>query len=385
MPIFPLTFPTSSSLVGPSIVVKGFAPGGSPNTGGMGGILTPTPVLMLVNVVPFTTGEVRARFSIPPLAASSIGVNDALNIANYTLTGPTTAVIIGASVVDTDLNSIDLSIKSPLALGTWTLTVANIQNPTGITLTAPFSITFQVTSVGPTATVNLGAVTDSPEDIIRRHFSPAMKGKAWDSVIAGLATGDKSNFDNAASIFDQLFMSSASGIYLDRRTADFGIQRPQNVGIVDDLYRKFAIKTKTKQLVIEAMLEILEVFYGPDALRANTTTTLTEPFTLNDGDDLQLLIDEQIPVQVIFRDRDFGQTPFAKAIEVAAAITRACRAQGTRAYAIPFVDPVQGGSNRVKLYSGKLGLGSFLRVTGGKAQDFLSFPTQINSVYTVVF
>jgi len=372
----------------PEIIIGGLGPAGDMIAEGLGGsTITPSPVLSLVNAIPQTNGELRAIFTNPPLASSSIGVHDALNVANYVLTGPSAAPqILAATIVDFDLKSIDLALAAPLSLGTWTLTAStNITSPSGNPITAPFSASFVISTIGPTATVNLGSVSDEPEDIIRKHLNPAIKGLATDSLIAALATGDRTNFTNAASIFDQLFISSASGIYLDRKTADFRIQKPVNVGITDDLYRRFAIKTKNKKVVLESLLEILEVFYGPDALRAHVSTEATETFPLSDGDDLQILVDERVPVQVIFRDSDFSQIPFAKANEVAAAITRALRSQGTRAYAISFVDPLLGGGARVKMYSGTLGLGSFLRVTGGRAQDFLLFPTQLISVYTTSF
>jgi len=370
----------------PKMIIKGFGSNQAALTHGMGQGLDIFPALSLVNAIPLTTGEIRVRFSTPPLSVSNIGPNDALNLANYTLTGPTTApLLLATSLVVTDPQSIDLSLSATLPLGTWTITAKNIQTEVGTPLTAPFSASFTVTSIGPTSTVSLGSVSDTPSDIIRKHLNPAIKGPSTDALIAALATGDQTNFNNASSIFDQLFISSASGIYLARRAADFRVQQPVNVGITDDTFRKLAIKTKTKKVVTEAILEILEVFYGSDALRAHAVTTAPELYALNDGDDLQILVDERITVQVIFHDSDFSQIQFARANEVAAAITRALRVQGTKAFAIPFVDPSQGTGARVKIFSGSLGLSSFLRITGGKAQNALLFPTQLSSVYLVTF
>jgi len=272
----------------PEMIIKGFGPNSLVLTQGMGGGLDIAPVLNVVNAIQLTTGEIRVRFSTAPLSVSSLGVHDALNIANYVLSGPATApLILAISNVDSDPQSVDLSIASPLPLGTWTVTAANIQTESGTSLTAPFAASFTVTSIGPTSTVSLGSVTDSPSDIIRKHLNPAIKGLNTDALIAALATGDQTNFNNASTIFDQLFITSASGIYLARRAADFRVQQPVNVGITDDVFRKLAIKTKTKKVVMEAILEILEIFYGSDAMRAHAVSTAAELYSFNDGDDLQ--------------------------------------------------------------------------------------------------
>lgn len=231
--------------------------------------------------------------------------------------------------------------------------------------------------------VSKGAVNDDPESIIHKHTNPALKtrtNKIWQGVVAALATGDKTNWDNAQAAFNQLFKISASGLYLDRRSANDGVVRPQGIGMSDDTFRKLSILLTNKRVTQEALLEILEIFYGVDALHAYAETSLIEPFVLNDQDDLQVLLDERDVAPITFLTGSFAQIGNAKAIEVAAAITAGLRAANNNGYALAFYDPTVN-ANRVRIYSPSRGLSSAIRITGGKAQNALQFPTPL-SIYT---
>jgi hypothetical protein len=151
----------------------------------------------------------------------------------------------------------------------------------------------------------------------------------------------------------------------------------------DELFRQLAIKTSTAKLTPEVLLEIMEVFYGADAVRASVSTELTEPFTLADGDTLGLLMDERDVVTVRFRESDFGQITQAKADEVAAVITRDLRRHRNTGFAVSVKDPITG-LNKVRIYSGSLGLSSSVRVTGGRGQLGLQFPTRLTTYNAAV-
>ena len=322
---------------------------------------------------------IRVRFSHSPLAASASGPNDALNPVQYTVTGPAANHVVAAAVVPDDSLSIDLALAAPLALGEYTLTVSsNVQTASGRPLQAPQFDSFTVEFLSPAGDINGGAKNDSAEATIRKHLPRSLSGRAWDALIAALAVGDRLNWDNARLAFDQLFESTASGLYLDRRASDQGIQRPADIGMPDDLFRQLVIKTSAAKITPEVLLEIMEVFYGSDSLRASATTELSQPFTIADGDTLELLMDERDAVLVTFKDEDFGNPVQAKAAEVAAAITRALRQNRNRGFAIGFTD-TETGLQRVRIYSGSLGLSSSVRITGGRAQLGLNFPKKLTT------
>lgn len=334
-------------------------------------------LLRLQSVTPLNQGAtIRVRFTQDPQQSNPAGANDGLNIANYGLVGPTGLTITGSSTVSGDPQSIYLTLSAPLAAGVWTLTAANIKTVSGANLQPPFSIQFTVTSVGASPGINEGSTNDDAEQIIRKHLSPGIKQyeNAWSSLIVALSTGDTTNFANSALAFDQLYKSTASGIYLDRRSADDGIIRPDSVGIGDDIFRRLSIKTTTKKVVTQALLEILEVYYGTDSTRAHLTTDIGEPYNIQDGWTLTLKIDGDEEIVVPFVTGDFAQIGNAKAREVAAVITRWLKTNGSTAYALEFIDPDTGARKPI-IYSGALGLESSVQVTGGRVQNVLHFPT----------
>jgi len=324
--------------------------------------------------------SIRVRFTQDPLAVDPAGLHDALNIHNYSIVGPSANAITNASTVAGDPQSIDLTFAAPFTLGIWTLNASGaLQMASARPLQPPTAMSFTTHYIVDLATVPNGALSDNPSTIIRKHLNPALRGTFWNALIYSISLGDQLNLDNARKAFNQLFKFSASSIYLDRRCADDGISRPANIGMPDDLFRKYAIKLTARKLTQEVLLEILEVFYGSDSVRAYLETGLAEPFSLHDGDDLDLLLDEKYTVKVVFQDSSFGQITQAKALEVAAAITRACTRQGLKAYAVAIVDP-STGQERVRIYSGSLGLSSAVRVTGGWSQPALAFPTALTTI-----
>ena len=227
-----------------------------------------------------------------------------------------------------------------------------------------------------------GAVNTTAEETLHKHANPALKtrtNKYWNAIIKALASGDDTNWTNAQNAFDQLFKCSASGVYLDRKCAEDGIQRPAGTGMVDTAFRSLAITQSNDRVTQEAIWKILGVYYGTDAIRAYGETSGVEPYNLNDQDNLQVLIDEKFSISITFLQTQFSNISQASAIEVASVITLAFRAVGNSSYATAFLDPLIN-QYRLRIYSSSIGLGSSVRITGGKAQNGLFFPSTV-SVY----
>lgn len=330
--------------------------------------------LFLLSVNQTTISTLRVRFSQDPVAANPGGATDALNPANYTLTGPGANSVQSVGVISADPQGFNVNLTVPLIDGEWTLTVANIETSTGDPLTPPTSIAFTASDTVSIPSISGGAISETSESILRKHLNPALKGRGWDALIAGLAVGDTYLRDLAALAFKQLFKSTASGKYLDRKAADDGFIRPAGVGVSDEVFRQLAIKIAAEKLTLQSFLNVLEAYYGSDATRATIDTTAFEPYALQEGDDLIVDIDGEVVI-VVFHDDDFSATGQGRAIEVASAITRGLQQSNkTRAYAKPIVD-VTSGDNLVRIYSGALGLRGTIRVLGGRAQNILRFPT----------
>jgi hypothetical protein len=328
----------------------------------------------LQSATPRVPGTVRVRFTADPLQASSLAPNDGLNPNNWTFTGPTLAVVSSVVIVSGDPQALDVILTAPLAFGSWTVAAANIQTPALNNLTSPTSISFTVSQTGNSTSFTAGAENDDPESIIRKHLNPSLKGPNWNAIIAGLSRGDQINRDNARLAFDQLYITSASQKYLDRLLANDGIRRPEPVGLNDERFRKLGINLRTHQVIHESIREILEVYYGRDALHAWVETELAEPFALADGQTLELDLDESRSVRIEFLTENFQVIGLATAAEVATVLTKAIQDAGDQGFADYVQDP-ETGDVRVRIYSGTLGLKSFVRVTGGSAQPFLRFST----------
>jgi len=86
-------------------------------------------------------------------------------------------------------------------------------------------------------------------------------------------------------------LATASEQFLDRLLAGIGVERPAGVGIDDDLIRDIAIKQTNSKIVSNIFLDILEVFYGEEATRANVNSGIEERYRLEDGMTLLVLED----------------------------------------------------------------------------------------------
>jgi hypothetical protein len=220
-----------------------------------------------------------------------------------------------------------------------------------------------------------GAQNDDSESILRKHLNPAFKGAAWDALVAAMATGDAFLTKIAKLAYDQLFTSTASGKYLDRKAANSGVVRPLNIGMTDDVFRQYAIKTTAAKLTPQVVLDVLEVFYGSQSVRA-WADSASETYAMEEGDELDIVVDGVKTVKVVFAASDFQVPSKAKAIEVAAVINRYFDKLDCKAFAINLTNP-QTGLDAVRLFSGTLGLTSTIQVVGGKAQNQLQFPTAL--------
>ena len=215
-------------------------------------------------------------------------------------------------------------------------------------------------------------------DIIRRFLPPAYRNKpGWEAMIAALAAGDSTVQDTAYKAFNQLFLSTASAGYLVERAADQGVQYPAAAGITEESFRKLALLLSNTRQIQQALLGILEVFYGYNSTRAHLVSA-AGPFSLASGDSIAFVLDDRATVTVIIQSADFDNLTTATPVEVAAVISRAFRDAKSEAFAVA---QTIDGLDKVVVYSGAPGLLGSLKVTGGFANKVLQFPAQIDFAY----
>jgi len=157
---------------------------------------------------------------------------------------------------------------------------------------------------------------------LRQYLNPVIRGPNTDAVIESLATGSCHLIDNVEAVNDQLYISTASGKYLDSLLADRDIVRPDNVGLSDDIFRQLGIEVVNRKQVRDLIHKILEIMYGVEFSRALFNSREIEPYNLEDGDTIILQFDGEEPVEITFSSNQFQNINAATAQEVADAIVR---------------------------------------------------------------
>ena len=69
---------------------------------------------------------------------------------------------------------------------------------------------------------------------LRQYLNPSIRGTNTDAVIEALASGPCHLIDNVEAVYDQLYIVTAQGRYLDQRMADRDLTRPDNGGLSDE-------------------------------------------------------------------------------------------------------------------------------------------------------
>lgn len=208
---------------------------------------------------------------------------------------------------------------------------------------------------------------------LRSYLNPFFKGPTVDAVLTALATGNSSYLVNSvAAVNDNLYIVTASGVYLDQRLADYGIVRPANANIADDVFREIGIAVKNRKQVRDLLNNILKFIFGDSYVRATNKSTALEPYALTDGDTLIIDFDGARLTTVTFYTGQFENIAAATAQEVASAISASINTFGFPGAALVRND---GGGNYVELISDTIGPISSITVTGGSAQNVLLFPS----------
>ena len=209
---------------------------------------------------------------------------------------------------------------------------------------------------------------------LKGYIGKPLGGKFVEALLSALAEGDSFNQDNILAVKDQLFIATATGDFLDRLLSGIGVTRPVGVGINDPDFRDLAIKQTNSKLVTNILLDVLEVFYGADAVRANLQATRSEDYVLFDGATLIIGVDSNpTPLTVTFKASEFSNIGIATAIEVANVISTASFNAGYTLTALAELNP-SDNSYYVRLLSGTKGPRSSVTVLGGSAQNILRFP-----------
>jgi len=206
---------------------------------------------------------------------------------------------------------------------------------------------------------------------LRQYLNPIIRGKNTDAILEALATASAHLINNVEAVNDMLYITTASGKYLDQRMSDKGIIRPDNVGLSDEVFREIGIEVSNRKQVRDLIQKILEIMYGEEFTKAFHKSTELEPYALKDGDSLILQFDDGEPVEVVFSTSQFQNINAATSQEVSDTIVKSLRNLGSTGTAFSRDDGLGGF---VTIMSGTNGPSSSVRVLGGRAQNKLKFP-----------
>lgn len=216
---------------------------------------------------------------------------------------------------------------------------------------------------------------------LRKWLNPAFQGINWEGLLDSLTSADTKVINNIIATTEQLHYSTASGDYLSQWGADYNYPRPIDLGMSDEDFRKLLETIISNKLTVQSFLEVINIFYGNISTRANALS-LPGPFLLNDGNDLKITFDGKRIVHVFFKNSDFNDITLATAAEVAAVINRYIEYYKYEDFATTYYD---GASQQtlLQIYSASLGLGGFVQVTGGSAENGLLLPKPLYVPFSV--
>jgi hypothetical protein len=206
---------------------------------------------------------------------------------------------------------------------------------------------------------------------LRSYLNPYIKGPNTDAVLNALASSMSSYLiNNIAGVNDQLYIATASGTYLDERLAQYGISRPPNVGLSDEIFSEIGIAVKNRKQVRDLVNILLDAMFGDGFTKATDSSGAVEPYNLANGDTLIINFDGANTATIIFNTAEFQDIAAATAQEVADAITSSLRSQGISGSAI---SNNNGNGNYVEIISNTIGASSSVTVMGGSAENELQF------------
>jgi hypothetical protein len=209
----------------------------------------------------------------------------------------------------------------------------------------------------------------------RAYVSSYLHGKTnAEAMLQTLADDSVKLQDLSIAVTNQLTISTASDIYLDKRMSEIGITRPPETGMDDLAFRQMGIQLNSSKQLIESIHTILATFYGDETVRASTTCGQPEPYFLEDGDTLQFKLEGDEIFTLTVKTENFDSIQQATSKEIADLLTAYIRARGLNGYAKDITD-IDTGLKYVRIFGGAKGPYGLVQILGGQMQSEMEFPT----------
>jgi hypothetical protein len=309
---------------------------------------------------------IRLRFSKP---VPYMTLDSGLDKSHYSVSFEGLDVpVVRVGTVPDQYDCLDLFLDSSILDGDYIVTVSDLTNSLKWPLdpeTNPLTISCQETNA-----LSIPLKQDSAEDRLMKYKNPSLDGPNFRALMTSLATGEVANKKNAQLAFNQLFMYKASGKYLDAITANFGISRPID-GIVDELYRTFAINMYNNKVTEKAIYSTMRAFLGIDGVCAFSESANTSFTTVDPIDPIVFTLDGTKEVKLYFVDSDFTDPRNPTMDECCLLISKKLDVLGINAFSLIVND-------KLRIYSNTMGLRSSVEFRGA---NWMGFPVEKKTLY----
>lgn len=209
---------------------------------------------------------------------------------------------------------------------------------------------------------------DQLHDLLPRHLN-TRSNTNWKALIDAIGETDQETSNLIAEVRKQFFIKTASRPYLDRLAANNKIARPKFVGMDDPSFKQYipvlSYQPKQVKLIID---QLLDIFFFKESTTAFITSSYFSPFTMSDGWELEVLVDEQNTDRIIFNANEFTNIAAATADEIVGAINR----EAKYCYATAYYDSITKNTF-IKLFTKTVGSKGSLRILGGRANVAIRF------------
>lgn len=196
------------------------------------------------------------------------------------------------------------------------------------------------------------------------------------AVLDAIAIGDRSVIDLLTSARRQFFLISAEGRYLTNLANQYGFAVRPNSGLDQEDFRRLSQPAiwAPKQS-IPTLNKIAEIFYTTSVLHPTISSSVLEPYSLVDDDNLSFAT-EDTEISITFSASKFSDITRISAAEIASTINSQSRG-------LLFADTVLDKTTNksyVRVSSLNFGSGATIRCSGGTAQNILKFQ-QVKDVF----
>lgn len=209
---------------------------------------------------------------------------------------------------------------------------------------------------------------DQIHDLLPKHLG-SRTNTNWKALVDAIGEQDQATADLVTEVRKQFFIKTASRPYLDRLAANNKVARPRLVGMDDPSFRKYipvlSYQPKQVKLIID---QLLDIFFFKESTTAFITSSNSAPFTLKDGWELELSVDENNIDRIILKANDFTDITNATADEIVASINR----QTKYCYATSYYDSITKNTF-IRIFTNTVGSKGSLRILGGRANTALRF------------